>query len=249
MSNDLNGEKHLSAEISDFMRESVEDRSDQEKFDELVRYPDFAVNRALYASNQMDSEELILLYQAAGDLRRAQRDAEIAAVKLGPLMREGKEIKRRTRAISNLNEWRREVDLSYPAESLRVTRNPKTNRRDKSKTFNINGPARSAYLFEAIKQLLLVVDAPEAMRIDFETLIGTGNANVADRRADVQKALLDHPEWCETKVATKTGVYHQHGMVKEIESGLLTDYRELRKNRSNVTDDDIVAVPSVISKA
>lgn len=219
MSEESGKSRPPSSEPPDFMQ-GVED---EYWADQMQEYPDFYINRALFSGNDIGTAERMFLFQAAGDMFRAQERAEQTSHEAVSASSDNEEKKRPT-AMANLAEWCFEVKGTYPEEALSVT--AKTN------TANPDVPPRAAYLYEALRQLLLLVDAPEAMVRDLRTLLGVGNAHAATKRADVQAAMIAHPDWSETKLA-KECAFNQTRMVKEIEAGKLHDFRELRRKRSS----------------
>lgn len=179
--------------------------------------PEYYINRAYFSGNDMDTLERMLLFQAAADIIQAQERAESAAS-----TDKNKRTRKRPRAIFDLKEWDLEVKNSYPKEALPGAKD--------TKTANPDAPPRAAYLYELLKQLLLLVDAPDAMIRDLKTLLGEV-AHAAAKRAAVQAAMIAHPDWSETKIA-KHCAFDQSRMVNEIESGKLCDFRELRRKRT-----------------
>lgn len=213
MSEDSRESKAPSSEPPEFMRKIP----DEFWANQMEEDPDYYVNLAYFSGNNTDTPERMLLFQAAGDLLRAQERAEVKNASGA-----GRSNKRPT-ALANRAEWDFEVRNTYPEEPLPAS--------EKTNTASRDVPPRAVYLYEALRQLLLLVDAPDAMICDLKTLLGVG-AHAAAKRAAVQAAMIAHPDWSETKIA-KELEFNQTRMVKEIEAGKLRDFRELRKMRSS----------------
>lgn len=191
--------------------------------EQMLKDPDFHIIRAYFSGNDIDTAERMMLFQAAGEIIRAQERAEKIASE-SECVSTDKRSKNKARAMVSLAQWGFEVKNTYPEEALMIT--------DKTNTANPDVPPRAAYLYEVLRQLLLLVDAPDAMISDLKTLLGVGSAHAAAKRAEVQASMIEHPDWSETKIAKECS-FDQTRMVKEIEAGKLRDFRELRKKRSN----------------
>lgn len=113
--------------------------------------------------------------------------------------------------IRALGEWKAEMEM-YPTEPL--------GKDDLSRTSNHDMPFRAFYLIEAVVKLLEITDAPESMRKDLRLFMQSRMPRTAKKRGKIQKALIDHPAWSDTKIAT-TYKYDLTRMRAEIENGQL----------------------------
>ena len=113
--------------------------------------------------------------------------------------------------IRALGEWKSEMGM-YPAEPIE--------KGELSRSRNIGLPFRAFYLLESLSKLLELVDAPEAMKSDLRVLMQSRLPHTAERRGVIQKALIDHPTWSDTKIAM-TYKYDLTRMRSEIENGQL----------------------------
>lgn len=115
------------------------------------------------------------------------------------------------KAVRVLGEWKVELEM-YPDTPL--------GKESLSRTRNADIPFRAFYLLEAVAKLLEIVDAPAAMTGDLRLFMQKYLPKIAESRAKIQKALIDHPTWSDTKIA-KTYGYDLTGMRSEIADGRL----------------------------
>lgn len=85
----------------------------------------------------------------------------------------------------DLSQWRVAAS-EYWADTLRENIKIKKSEKDVA--------ARTIHLQAAIRSLLKIAGAPEAMSIDIEKLLSPLYPKGAEKRAKAQQAILDHPE-------------------------------------------------------
>lgn len=113
--------------------------------------------------------------------------------------------------ISKLGEWQFEMAI-YPETAMA--------RKDFNRTSNPEMPLRAFYLLEALQKLLALIGAPEAMASDLRLFMQRNLPYVAKKRAKVQKTMIEHPEWSNTKIAEECG-YDLTRMGYEVDHGQL----------------------------
>ena len=173
-----NSASKISGGVPDFMKAS----SQQWLAEQMREDPEFYINRAMFAANDLTVDRMIMVEDAQS-----------------------------INSISTLAQWKAETEI-YPKEPL--------TKGSLNRTANPDRPFRAFYLIEAISKLLALVDAPASMESDVRLLIQASLPRRAERRAEIQKALIDHPTWSDTKIAA-TYKYDLTGMRKEIEAGQL----------------------------
>ena len=179
--------------IPEFMTKHIEENREKWLAESMREDPQFFINAAMYAANNIFKNDRGLLLEEALKLKD----------------------------IQVLGEWKAEMGM-YPTAEM--------GKDDAKRTRNSNMPPpspdlpfRAFYLLEAVVKLLEIVNAPAAMGSDLRLFMESRLPRTAAERAMMQKALIDHPTWSDTKIAKKY-VYDQTRMRKEIANGQLRRY-------------------------